>query len=52
MTQAEMLELFSLEGIQKTPGRFDRKKLAWMNSDYIRKSSLDRLADAVESCNL
>jgi glutamyl-tRNA synthetase len=47
----EMLELFSLEGIQKTPGRFDRKKLAWMNGEYIRKSSLERLAEAVESFN-
>ncbi|HVT82407.1 MAG TPA: glutamate--tRNA ligase, partial [Phycisphaerae bacterium] len=51
VTAQEMLELFSLEGIQKTPGRFDRKKLAWMNGEYIRKSSLDRLADAVESFN-
>ncbi len=47
----EMLDLFSLDGIQKTPGRFDRKKLAWMNGEYIRKASLDRLADAVESFN-
>lgn len=47
----EMLNLFSLDGIQKTPGRFDRKKLAWMNGEYIRKSSLDRLIDAVESFN-
>ncbi|HVX87214.1 MAG TPA: glutamate--tRNA ligase [Phycisphaerae bacterium] len=51
VTPQEMLELFSLEGIQKTPGRFDRKKLAWMNGEYIRKSSLERLADAVESFN-
>jgi glutamyl-tRNA synthetase len=49
MTRQEMLQLFSLEGIQKTPGRFDRKKLAWMNGEYIRKATLDRLADAVES---
>ncbi len=49
MTREEMLQLFSLAGIQKTPGRFDRKKLLWMNGEYIRKSSLDRLADAVES---
>ncbi len=49
MSPAEMLELFSLEGIQKTSGRFDRKKLAWMNGEYIRRSTLDRLADAVES---
>ncbi len=51
MTREEMLALFSLEGIQKTPGRFDRKKLAWMNGEYIRKATLDRLADAVESFN-
>ncbi|HVS72163.1 MAG TPA: glutamate--tRNA ligase [Phycisphaerae bacterium] len=51
VTPDEMLELFSLDGIQKTPGRFDRKKLAWMNGEYIRKSSLERLADAVESFN-
>ena len=44
MSREEMLELFSLEGIQKTPGRFDRKKLAWMNGEYIRKATLDRLA--------
>jgi glutamyl/glutaminyl-tRNA synthetase len=51
MTREEMLGLFSLEGIQKTAGRFDRKKLAWMNGEYIRKATLDRLADAVESFN-
>jgi glutamyl/glutaminyl-tRNA synthetase len=51
MTREEMLQFFSLEGIQKTPGRFDRKKLAWMNGEYIRKSSIDRLVQAVESFN-
>lgn len=51
MTRDEMLQFYSLDGIQKTPGRFDRKKLAWMNGEYIRKSSLDRLADAVQSFN-
>jgi glutamyl/glutaminyl-tRNA synthetase len=51
MTREEMLALFSLEGIQKTSGRFDRKKLAWMNGEYIRKATLERLAEAVESFN-
>jgi glutamyl/glutaminyl-tRNA synthetase len=51
VTAAEMLDLFSLDGIQKTPGRFDRKKLAWMNGEYIRKATLDRLIDAMESFN-
>jgi glutamyl/glutaminyl-tRNA synthetase len=51
MSREEMLSLFSLEGIQKTSGRFDRKKLAWMNGEYIRKATLDRLADVVELFN-
>jgi glutamyl-tRNA synthetase len=51
LSMQQMIELFSLDGIQKTNARFDRKKLAWMNGEYIRKSSLDRLADAVESFN-
>jgi glutamyl/glutaminyl-tRNA synthetase len=51
LSPEEMLEAFSLDGIQKTPGRFDRKKLAWMNGEYIRKASLDRLMDAVDSFN-
>ena len=49
MSREEMLQLFSLEGIQKTSGKFDRKKLAWMNGEYIRKASLDRLVEAVAS---
>ncbi len=51
LSMQQMIELFSLAGIQKTNARFDRKKLAWMNGEYIRKSSLDRLAAAVESFN-
>ncbi|MGN6368160.1 MAG: glutamate--tRNA ligase family protein [Phycisphaerae bacterium] len=51
VTMDQMIELFSLSGIQKTNARFDRKKLAWMNGEYIRKSTLDRLADAVDSFN-
>ncbi|HUO06763.1 MAG TPA: glutamate--tRNA ligase family protein, partial [Phycisphaerae bacterium] len=51
LTMDQMIDLFSLDGIQKTNARFDRKKLAWMNGEYIRKATLDRLADAVESFN-
>jgi len=36
-------------GDSENTGRFDRKKLAWMNGEYIRKATLDRLADAVAS---
>lgn len=49
VTRDQMIELFSLDGIQKTPGRFDRKKLAWMNGEYIRKATVDRLLEALDS---
>lgn len=45
----EMISLFDLSGIQKTSGKFDRKKLAWMNGEYIRGSSIDRLVAATRS---
>lgn len=51
MARDEMIQLFSLEGIQKTPGRFDRKKLAWMNGEYIRKSTPERLLEVLDSFN-
>jgi glutamyl/glutaminyl-tRNA synthetase len=49
LDRAQMIELFSLDGIQKTPGRFDRKKLLWMNGEYIRKASIDRLLEVFGS---
>lgn len=45
----EMTKLFSFDGIQKAPGKFDRKKLQWMNESYIRASSIDRLLEAFKS---
>jgi glutamyl-tRNA synthetase len=35
MTESEMIELFSLEGIQKKPAVFDTTKLEWMNGQYL-----------------
>jgi len=32
----EMIEHFSLEGLQKSPAVFDVKKLGWMNGQYLR----------------
>jgi glutamyl/glutaminyl-tRNA synthetase len=48
ITQQQMIELFSVEGIGKTNGRFDRKKLEWMNGEYIRKSSIDHLLEVTK----
>ncbi|MEO8199263.1 MAG: glutamate--tRNA ligase [Gemmatimonadota bacterium] len=35
MPEAEMIALFSLEGIQKKPAVFDTTKLEWMNGQYL-----------------
>ncbi len=47
LTRGQLLQLFSLGGIGKTNGRFDRKKLAWMNGEYIRAASPDVLLNAL-----
>jgi nondiscriminating glutamyl-tRNA synthetase len=39
----EMIELFSLEGLQKSPAVFDVQKLRWMNAQYMRSKSLDEV---------
>lgn len=41
-----LIERFSAERIQKSPARFDRDRLSWMNGHYIReRMSLDELVD-------
>jgi glutamyl-tRNA synthetase len=35
LPEAEMIRLFSLEGIQKKPAVFDTTKLEWMNGQYL-----------------
>ncbi len=39
MTVPEMVELFSLDGISKSPSIFDEVKLRWLNGEYIRELS-------------
>ena len=36
MTLEEMVKLFSLDGISKSPSIFDEVKLRWLNGEYIR----------------
>jgi glutamyl-tRNA synthetase len=47
MTQAQMVELFSFEGIQKKAAVFDTTKLEWMNGQYLSASSADELLPVV-----
>ncbi|HEY3282853.1 MAG TPA: glutamate--tRNA ligase [Armatimonadota bacterium] len=45
MSRDEILQAFSLEGLTKHPAFFDVEKLVWMNGEYIRSCSIDRLAE-------
>jgi glutamyl-tRNA synthetase len=46
-SQAELMEKFSLERVQKSPARFDEQRLLWLNGQWIRRLSLDDLFDRV-----
>lgn len=37
----ELVEVFSIEGLSKSPSIFNMDKLTWFNGEYIRKLSLD-----------
>jgi glutamyl-tRNA synthetase len=43
MTQDEMVQLFSFEGVQKKAAVFDLTKLYWMNGQYLSKLSAEEL---------
>jgi glutamyl-tRNA synthetase len=40
---AELLEKFSLEGVSRTNGVFDRAKLEWFNTQYLQKLPMEDL---------
>ncbi|MGB8644188.1 MAG: glutamate--tRNA ligase [Anaerolineae bacterium] len=44
-TRQQLIELFTLDHIGKSPAVFDMNKLEWMNGNYIRALSLDDLTD-------
>jgi len=39
----ELIEKFTLDKVQKSPAKFDDKRLLWLNGQWIRKLSLDDL---------
>lgn len=45
----EMVSLFTLDRVNKTPARFDVTKLRWMNGEYLRQLDLDTLCARVGS---
>ena len=48
MTLAEMIELFSLEGIQSKAAIFDTTKLEWMNGQYLSMTSAEELYPLIQ----
>src|SRR3954447_23513182 len=46
--EAEMIDLFSLEGIQSKPAVFDTTKLEWMNGQYLSMTPADELVAPVQ----
>src|SRR4051812_17866303 len=47
MTMEEMVELFSVDGLQKKAAVFDTKKLEWMNGQYLSRTPAAELAPLV-----
>jgi nondiscriminating glutamyl-tRNA synthetase len=43
LSQAEIIERFAIEDVNKSGAVFDREKLNWMNGKYIRAAELDRI---------
>jgi len=43
----QMIELFTLEGVNPSNPIFDQEKLEWMNGEYIRAMDNERLLDQV-----
>lgn len=56
MTLEEMIELFDLSGISKSPSIFDEVKLKWLNGEYLKAMSDDefikRLKPFIENTEL
>jgi glutamyl-tRNA synthetase len=46
---ADLLQKFSLEGVSRTNGVFDRAKLEWFNTQYLQKLPIEELLPEVEA---
>ncbi|MGC9316229.1 MAG: glutamate--tRNA ligase, partial [bacterium] len=45
LSRDEIIDRFTLDRINASPGVFDIEKLDWMNGEYIRRMSVEELAD-------
>ncbi|WP_027410214.1 glutamate--tRNA ligase [Anoxybacteroides tepidamans] len=44
-TKEELIRIFDVSRLSKSPSMFDKQKLTWMNNQYIKKLDLDRLVE-------
>lgn len=49
MSRERIVEMFSLDGLQKSNAVFDLPKLQWMNQEYIKTLAVDDLRDRILS---
>jgi len=49
MRTSELLQKFSLQGVSRTNGVFDRPKLEWFNTEYLQKLPIEELLPQVEA---
>lgn len=45
---AELVELFSLENVNRSPGRFDIEKCEWVNQQHISRMTVEAFVTAAE----
>ena len=46
-SRAEFVEWFDLEHVSRSPAQFNGEKLAWLNQQYLKAASPERLAELV-----
>jgi glutamyl-tRNA synthetase len=46
-SRQELIDKFDISHVQKSPARFDEKRLLWMNGQWIRRLSINELAERV-----
>ncbi|MEA3314197.1 MAG: glutamate--tRNA ligase, partial [Caldisericota bacterium] len=51
-TKEELINLFTLESVNKAPAIFDIDKLKWMNHHYIENLSAEEIIDRAELINI
>jgi glutamyl-tRNA synthetase len=46
-SKAEAVEVFSLDGVGRSPGKWDMDKLLWVNAQWMKRLAPERVAEAL-----